>query len=62
LGLADRLNSEEMQILFDLELLRNRAVHSLEPEITITDALRYNDVVNSLISKLQQHRNPAPVR
>lgn len=49
------LPQEEVEVLRELRTLRNRAAHSLDPDITITDALRYNDIVNSLIRKIEQH-------
>jgi hypothetical protein len=51
------LPQEEAGVLTELRQLRNRAAHSLDPEITVTDALRYNDIVNSLIQKIQQRRS-----
>jgi hypothetical protein len=50
------LPQDEVKVLRDLRTLRNRAAHSLDPDITVTDALRYNDIVNSLIRKIEQHR------
>jgi uncharacterized protein YutE (UPF0331/DUF86 family) len=52
----DILPSEEVDILHEMRQLRNRAVHSLDPDITITDALRYNDIANSLLLKIEQSR------
>jgi hypothetical protein len=56
LGGHDILPPEEVDILHEMRQLRNRAVHSLDPDITITDALRYNDIANSLLLKLEQSR------
>jgi hypothetical protein len=49
------LPQEDVGILRELQILRNRAAHSLDPDITVTDALRYNDIVDSLIRKIEQH-------
>ncbi|MGP0009860.1 MAG: hypothetical protein ACLPIG_14330 [Methylocella sp.] len=50
------LPEEDFGVLHELRILRNRAAHSLDPDITVTDALRYNDIVNSLIRKIEQPR------
>ncbi len=47
------LPQEDIDVLRELRRLRNRAAHSVDPDITtITDALRYNDIANSLIQKI----------
>jgi hypothetical protein len=53
--LPDRLNllPEEKESLNDLRQLRNRVVHSLDPQITITDALRYRDIADRLVRAIE---------
>ncbi len=46
------LPDEDVPVLRELQQLRNRAAHSLDPNISVTDALRYNDIVDSLIKKI----------
>ena len=48
------LSDDEMPALELLSQLRNHAVHLLDPGITITDALRYHDIVDALIQQLKQ--------
>jgi hypothetical protein len=50
------LTDNEIGVLHELRQLRNRAAHSLDPDITITDALRYNDIADGLIQKIARHR------
>lgn len=47
------LPQEDLPVLIELQNLRNRAAHSLDPNISVTDALRYNDIVDSLIRKIE---------
>lgn len=54
------LPQEEVEVLGELQALRNRAAHSLDPDITVTDALRYNDIVNGLIQKINQRHKQQP--
>lgn len=42
------LSSDEVAMIDELRKLRNRAVHLLDPDVTITDALRYKAVADSL--------------
>lgn len=48
------LFNDEVPAVQQLRELRNQAAHSVDPDITITDALRYHDVANSLIEKINQ--------
>jgi hypothetical protein len=55
------LFKDEVPAVQQLRELRNQAAHSIEPAITITDALRYYDIANSLIQKIRergQHKKP----
>jgi hypothetical protein len=57
------LLNDEVPAVQQLRELRNQAAHSVDPSITITDALRYHDVANSLIEKIKQRgqgEKPAP--
>jgi len=45
---------DELDVLGELRELRNRAAHSLDPNITLTDALRYNDIANNLIHRIEE--------
>lgn len=49
------LSENEIAALNELRQLRNRAAHSLDPDITITDALRYSDIADTLIEKINAH-------
>jgi hypothetical protein len=53
------LNDEEMYAVQRLREMRNLAAHSLDPPITMTDALRYQDMVEALITTIKQ-RGAAP--
>ena len=56
------LSDDEMPAVRDLRDLRNLAAHSVDPGITLTDALRYHDVANDLVKKILQRsedRKPA---
>jgi len=59
------LSNEEVPVVRQVRELRNRAAHSLDPGITITDALRYHDVANSMIEKIkrrnQDRKSPPPM-
>ena len=57
------VSNDELPAVQQLRELRNRAAHSVDPGITITDALRYYDVANSIIEKIKQRsqgRKPPP--
>jgi hypothetical protein len=57
------LLNDEVSAVQQLRALRNQAAHSVDPGITITDALRYNDIASSLIEKIKRRRqgkNPVP--
>jgi hypothetical protein len=54
------LSLDDAGVVDELRKLRNRAAHEFDPDITITDALRYNDIANSLIQKIEQHRRGQP--
>lgn len=43
------LTDDEMPAVQRLREMRNLAAHSVDPSITITDALRYYDIANALI-------------
>jgi hypothetical protein len=47
------ISNEEVPVVQQLRELRNRAAHSLDLGITITDAHRYHDVANSMIEKIK---------
>ena len=49
------LSAEEAAAVKELRDLRNQAVRTVDPSITITDALRYHDIANALIQKLKEH-------
>jgi len=48
------LTDEEMPAVLRLRELRNQAAHSVDPDITITDALRYHDIADTLIQKIKE--------
>ena len=45
------INSDELPAVEQLRALRNQAAHSVDPGITLTDALRYHDIANALIER-----------
>lgn len=47
------LSDEDAKIIDDLRMLRNVATHSMEPNITMTDALRYRDLVENMTRNLE---------
>jgi hypothetical protein len=51
------LSDDEMPAVHKLRELRNEAAHTADPGITITDALRYHDIANSLIEKINERLN-----
>lgn len=48
------LTHEELGVVQRLREMRNLAAHSLDPDITMTDALRYQDVADALIQKIKE--------
>jgi hypothetical protein len=48
--------SDELPAVEQLRALRNQAAHSVDPGITLTDALRYHDVANALIEQIEKRR------
>jgi len=48
------LTDDEMPAVERLREMRNLAAHSVDPDITITDALRYHDIANALIQRITQ--------
>ena len=52
--LALNLTPEDNELIGQLRKLRNEAVHSLEPDITVTDALRYKDLAESLAQRIEK--------
>jgi hypothetical protein len=49
-----RLNEDELPAVQRLREMRNLAAHSVDPPISITDALRYHDMVQVLINAIKQ--------
>jgi hypothetical protein len=56
------LYSDEVPAVEQLRALRNQAAHSTDPGITLTDALRYHDIANTLIEHIKQRRQSRPPR
>lgn len=54
--LPDRLGllPEEKESLIELREMRNQVVHSLDPQITTTDALRYHDIADRLVQAIKE--------
>lgn len=48
------LEDDEIPAIEQLRQLRNQAAHSVDPGISITDALRYYDIAEALIEKIRQ--------
>jgi hypothetical protein len=48
------LNDDELPAVKRLREMRNLAAHSIDPPISITDALRYHDMVQVLIDAIKQ--------
>ena len=48
------LTDDEMPAVLKLRELRNQAAHSVDPDITITDAPRYHDIAEILIAKVKE--------
>jgi hypothetical protein len=57
---ALKLSPEERDSIIELHNLRNLAVHPPDPQITITDALRYHDLANRLVSLIKERLAPPP--
>lgn len=47
------LSAEEIEAVLEMKTLRDQVTHFGAPEITVTDALRYQDIANSVIEKLK---------
>jgi hypothetical protein len=47
-------SKDESAAIIELHNLRNRAVHSVDPQITITDALRFSDLANRIVSIIEE--------
>lgn len=47
----------DVDAIKELGQLRNKAVHDLDPNISVTDALRYTDIANSLVEKIKAYRD-----
>lgn len=54
---ALELSPDDAELLRQLRNLRNLAVHSSEPNITVTDALRYNDFAEALARRIEGTRS-----
>jgi hypothetical protein len=48
------LTQEELGAVQRLREMRNLAAHALDPDITMTDALRYQDIADALIEKVKE--------
>jgi hypothetical protein len=48
------LTPEELAAVQRLREMRNLAAHSLDPDLTMTDALRYQDIADALTQKLKE--------
>jgi hypothetical protein len=53
------LTDDERPVVLELRVMRNIATHSADPDITMTDALRYWDIAETLIQKLRERRAAA---
>ena len=53
------LTDDERPVVLRLREMRNIAAHSADPNITMTDALRYWDVAETLIRKIKERRATA---
>jgi hypothetical protein len=47
-------SKKESAAIIELHNLRNKAVHSVDPQITITDALRFSDLADRLVSIVEE--------
>lgn len=54
--LREILPASDVEAIQSLRQLRNKAAHDLDPDISVTDALRYDDIANSLIEKINAYR------
>lgn len=50
------ISDDELSALQDLRNLRNSATHLRDPNISSTDALRYNDLAQSIVNGLRRHK------
>jgi hypothetical protein len=48
------LTHEELEAVQRFREMRNLAAHSLDPDITMTDALRYRDIADALIQRIKE--------
>jgi hypothetical protein len=48
------ITNDEFTILDQLRNMRNQAAHSRNPDISLTDALRYNDIANSIVQQVKE--------
>lgn len=48
------IRDDEFRLLNQLRKLRNQAAHSLDPVISLTDALRYDDIANSVVQEMKK--------
>jgi len=55
-GVQGLLTADEMPAVRRLREMRNLAAHSVDPPITITDALRYQDIADALIQNIKERR------
>jgi hypothetical protein len=54
------LEADEVPGVQQLRELRNQAAHFADPGITITDALRYQDIAEALIEKIEHRSRDRP--
>ena len=50
------ISEDDAEIWQEMKKLGDRGIHDLELDITVTDALRYNDVANSVVHIVQLRR------
>ena len=50
------LSDDETPAVNSLRQMRNHAAHSVDPAISMTDALRYQDIADALIQKIKERR------
>jgi len=50
------LTEDEKPAVDRLREMRNLAAHSVDPGISMTDALRYQDIANVLVEKIKDRR------
>jgi hypothetical protein len=52
-----QLSPEDQALVHQIRKLRNDAVHVFGPTITVTDALRYKDIAESLVRRIEGDRS-----